>query len=138
MNRKSDLVNKCTRFNSQPPEGGWPIRRFDECRRVGFNSQPPEGGWQGTGRGRAEHLRVSTHSRPKAAGNKPRCRHDFRQRFNSQPPEGGWACGSHRNSNINSFNSQPPEGGWDKQRGGQIAAQSFNSQPPEGGWMVHD
>ena len=33
-------------FNSQPPEGGWPVLRrgalLDSC----FNSQPPEGGWE--------------------------------------------------------------------------------------------
>ncbi len=34
---------------------------------VGFNSQPPEGGWQNV-EGPSIRLAVSTHSRPKAAG----------------------------------------------------------------------
>ena len=77
-------------FNTQPPEGGWlyqvrrPLlarlfqhtaarRRLETCMSwivwpSGFNTQPPEGGW-------AHSLStffaksVSTHSRPKAAGN---------------------------------------------------------------------
>ena len=54
-------------FNTQPPEGGWPIPT--QCRQasLSFNTQPPEGGW----RLRLPcylGIRVSTHSRPKAAG----------------------------------------------------------------------
>ena len=33
-------------FNSQPPEGGWPVRTTRRNPWEGFNSQPPEGGWQ--------------------------------------------------------------------------------------------
>ena len=54
-------------FNSQPPEGGWALRRGwfgGWCR---FNSQPPEGGWPSS-QPSAHSFRVSTHSRPKAAG----------------------------------------------------------------------
>ncbi len=35
---------------------------------VGFNSQPPEGGWRQLAQCRQLFTRVSTHSRPKAAG----------------------------------------------------------------------
>ena len=55
------------RFNTQPPEGGWlaPAPRYGAV--FGFNTQPPEGGWiQGVGR--IWRDKVSTHSRPKAAG----------------------------------------------------------------------
>ena len=81
-------VSAC--FNTQPPEGGWPVAVFAAAALVCFNTQPPEGGWPAysktasfhsgfqhtaarrrlgfkfarTCRGRA----VSTHSRPKAAG----------------------------------------------------------------------
>ena len=54
-------------FNTQPPEGGWQPQRCQSRTDTSFNTQPPEGGW-------ACHLRqnpcsrVSTHSRPKAAG----------------------------------------------------------------------
>ena len=77
-------------FNSQPPEGGWPDapwlaghkgkfqltaarRRLEvvccciETMR-GFNSQPPEGGWVIRGESIRAIAKVSTHSRPKAAG----------------------------------------------------------------------
>ena len=54
-------------FNTQPPEGGWNYgvkMVTDFCR---FNTQPPEGGWS-TKRLFVSRLQVSTHSRPKAAG----------------------------------------------------------------------
>ena len=54
-------------FNSQPPEGGWFCPRLPVLAGTGFNSQPPEGGWQRLFM-RWIGIRVSTHSRPKAAG----------------------------------------------------------------------
>ena len=84
----SVIENLC--FNTQPPEGGWgpfPAQRFDAWRS--FNTQPPEGGWWG-------HIccrivrRVSTHSRPKAAGLILTKSTRICQGFNTQPPEGGW------------------------------------------------
>ena len=54
-------------FNTQPPEGGWRVCVTENFVMFGFNTQPPEGGWV-----KVEHsdspVRVSTHSRPKAAG----------------------------------------------------------------------
>ena len=54
-----------------------------------FNTQPPEGGWAGK---RPENTlnKVSTHSRPKAAGSRRSWRWRKCSRFNTQPPEGGW------------------------------------------------
>ena len=56
-------------FNTQPPKGGWmsDVARFRGEIHCSFNTQPPKGGW------RFEvfchpTLRVSTHSRLKAAG----------------------------------------------------------------------
>ena len=34
------------RFNSQPPEGGWPLAKSWPPSEPSFNSQPPEGGWR--------------------------------------------------------------------------------------------
>ena len=55
-------------FNTQPPEGGWnqPFQGFGFMTR--FNTQPPEGGWGGMNGLMTCRSRVSTHSRPKAAG----------------------------------------------------------------------
>ena len=39
-----------TRFNTQPPEGGWFTPNVILGIRQSFNTQPPEGGWP--------HLRV--------------------------------------------------------------------------------
>ena len=55
-------------FNTQPPEGGWSSSRTFFRRSRSFNTQPPEGGWSPFIRNRAVFLRVSTHSRLKAAG----------------------------------------------------------------------
>ena len=102
-------------------------------------------------------IRVSTHSRLKAAG----CADgdivaaDFG--FNTQPPEGGWIMTSlkvsaldvsthsrlkaagclvvHFDHRERCFNTQPPEGGWHQLLQHQYKQGSFNTQPPEGGWI---
>ena len=35
----------CRCFNTQPPEGGWPLRPITGLWQFCFNTQPPEGGW---------------------------------------------------------------------------------------------
>ena len=76
-------------FNTQPPEGGWESNGSKKADSDGFNTQPPEGGWLtvqeslernerfntqppegGCGGFFNQHPAccVSTHSRPKAAG----------------------------------------------------------------------
>ena len=55
------------RFNTQPPEGGCSHLASRSCAANGFNTQPPEGGCLGFLRGLGEWVKVSTHSRPKAA-----------------------------------------------------------------------
>ena len=98
-------------FNTQPPEGGWDIpcciNDFEQC----FNTQPPEGGWNIIIT--AKHfLKVSTHSRLKAAGRSPIGLLPIRVCFNTQPPEGGWPQADDSFHKFERFNTQPPEGGW--------------------------
>ena len=101
-------------FNTQPPEGGWICRRNRQTRLQRFNTQPPEGGWH--------HIqpfdtlqRVSTRSRPKAAGWKV-CNTFFFENVStrSRPKAAGAATKKHRSA-CESFNTQPPEGGWMKE-----------------------
>ena len=121
-------------FNSQPPEGGWISKAAAWPITGRFNSQPPEGGWVSfpprsydlnvfqltAARRRLDPspeeydpvADVSTHSRPKAAGQKYHETDIFHKSFNSQPPEGGWGLLNARRGGRVSFNSQPPEGGW--------------------------
>ena len=54
-------------FNTQPPEGGWRSQRIRHGGGNRFNTQPPEGGWF-TECAIVMLEVVSTHSRPKAAG----------------------------------------------------------------------
>ena len=78
---------------------------------------------------------VSTHSRPKAAGTKPKSPQESNRRFNSQPPEGGWAVACYTLDDVAkvSTHSRPKAAGrtLPQQRQRQ---DRFNSQPPEGGW----
>ena len=98
-----------SRFNTQPPEGGWlsgslhpavpavsthsrpkaaAVSRSAAPAAACFNTQPPEGGcFSCFGRGFRQP--VSTHSRPKAAGIRGASTAPT-FRFNTQPPEGGW------------------------------------------------
>ena len=74
-------------FNTQPPEGGWWLRRTINC----FPS-------------------VSIHSRPKAAAGKVGDGYAICC-FNTQPPEGGCLLKIRLMFWIPGFNTQPPEGG---------------------------
>ena len=56
-------------FNSQPPEGGWMQAVIHAQTPSCFNSQPPEGGCAPSPAPLYTESGVSTHSRPKAAGN---------------------------------------------------------------------
>ena len=80
---------RCISFNTQPPEGGWgrrPTRR--RSHRVSTHSRP-----KAAGHYQAVILPmyvVSTHSRPKAAGSIDIILPFIIKSFNTQPPEGGW------------------------------------------------
>ena len=56
--------------------------------------------------------RVSTHSRPKAAGLLAILLKMLIVSFNTQPPEGGWYFPRYGLNQPYCFNTQPPEGGW--------------------------
>ena len=61
-------VLRLSRFNTQPPEGGWLNGAKIGRVHIGFNTQPPEGGWSSIRANLSDLPTVSTHSRPKAAG----------------------------------------------------------------------
>ena len=79
---------------------------------------------------------VSTHSRPKAAGRRCRAMLPAVARFNSQPPEGGWLAMSTFKDYIVQFQLTAARRrlvrrAWN----GRMLFTRFNSQPPEGGWI---
>ena len=88
--------------------------QFDKFDVGGFNTQPPEGGWIFGTIAKIILNRVSTHSRPKAAGWKSFLSRDEKKSFNTQPPEGGWFRLDNPCRFLRRFNTQPPEGGWRK------------------------
>ena len=174
------LTPKYDGFNTQPPEGGWDCRKHCVQRSAEFQhtaawrrlddwrfNQRHQIAFQHTAAWRrlvsydgvlAFFDRVSTHSRPKAAGLGHVANvHDSRS-FNTQPPEGGWGHRSYTISgrsvsthsrlkaagyclllcanHLNCFNTQPPEGGWKTCWTLFENRRSFNTQPPEGGWIT--
>ena len=98
----TQLHLEVSRFNSQPPEGGWKSASCFKFKMYCFNSQPPEGGWKLVARVQ-----------------------NSRRGFNSQPPEGGWRFSDHIDNPLICFNSQPPEGGWDWCHSNQICHNTF-------------
>ena len=125
------------RFNTQPPEGGWPftasfnalperfqhtaarrrlVEFFLQClfdRSVSTHSRPKAAGSRIIGAISPTSF-VSTHSRPKAAGKRWRQINGCcRVSTHSRPKAAG--------------QSKPPR---------HILRQCFNTQPPEGGWCV--
>ena len=137
---------KYGRFNTQPPEGGWfhmppaasPPHGFQHTaarRRLGqaflqrgwcrgFNTQPPEGGWDCRFCRRFGYI-VSTHSRPKAAG-QPLPPPTICWRFQHTAARrrlGMWTA-TLRITRL-SFNTQPPEGGWIRAGTGLLGTNEF-------------
>ena len=89
--RWRDIRLPIQRFNTQPPEGGWLIPRGRPSpRRVSTHSRPKAAGVFMYDRALSDS--VSTHSRPKAAGRHSRHVFGYAAGFNTQPPEGGWWC----------------------------------------------
>ena len=144
-------------FNTQPPEGSWigpagTVRPFER-----FNTQPPEGSWV-VGKHRVVGIKVSTHSRPKAAGwGVCRCKNPRCVSTHSRPKAAGSGCVELEGCQ-GGFNTQPPEGSWfsknalgtfkpkvsthsrPKAAGSfraiwRFRAVCFNTQPPEGSWV---
>ena len=99
-------------FNTQPPEGGWleNLGRDVMALRVSTHSRPKAAGSELLEERR--EMLVSTHSRPKAAGSDLLLCLYINGGFNTQPPEGGWSIVISYPFRIKSFNTQPPEGGW--------------------------
>ena len=84
-------------------------------------------------------VKVSTHSRPKAAGSPSAGTVSTMRSFNTQPPEGGWTNQVQIGLIALSFNTQPPEGGWVRPSHCPLSRSGcFNTQPPEGGWYTSD
>ena len=82
------------------------------------------------------HLIVSTHSRPKAAGDFGRLRVWRFRGFNTQPPEGGWHSSLLFSLVDNMFQHTAARRRLgDFIRSSIAFSRSFNTQPPEGGWQ---
>ena len=105
-------MQKTSRFNTQPPEGGWAINVAEYLATfiVSTHSHPKVAG--SVNINRRQHAVVSTHSHPKVAGIRRFTNAAIAQCFNTQPPEGGWSLITDKKPMQGGFNTQPPEGGW--------------------------
>ena len=85
------ICSRNSRFNTQPPEGGWVVKKSSGLRPLGFQHTAARRRLDRFIPNSFQISNVSTHSRPKAAG--PRAGFLFVQfvSFNTQPPEGGWS-----------------------------------------------
>ena len=99
-------------FNTQPPEGGWAMRRAVSSRALTFQHTAARRRLGQRRNAPFFSVGVSTHSRPKAAGPlktimQPCCTVST----HSRPKAAGYTVGLIRFS-VPCFNTQPPEGGW--------------------------
>ena len=79
--------------------------------------------------------RVSTHSRPKAAGAGNINQSGVKKCFNTQPPEGGWlAYLLFLNYNLSVSTHSRPKAAGGLSLLSYLTCAGFNTQPPEGGW----
>ena len=120
------------RFNTQPPEGGWARSVPRQPQYVGFNTQPPEGGWSETAISVLPEP-VSTHSRPKAAGQI--YSHNF-EVIGFQHTAARRRLAKSKSSPSCSSQFQHTAA---RRRLGELGnlprlSRRFNTQPPEGGW----
>ena len=81
-------------------------------------------------------VRVSTHSRPKAAGAAPARIRSARRRFNTQPPEGGWSPNTRALPHTQAFQHTAARRRLVLGDGLMLPGSRFNTQPPEGGWSL--
>nr|WP_308021541.1 hypothetical protein [Neisseria mucosa] len=100
-----------------------------------FNTQPPEGGWDGL-LSRDDLPKVSTHSRPKAAGSVISTKSSGICGFQHTAARRRLAAVAARiGGKRGGFNTQPPEGGWRQQpsRWAKVTSVSTHSRPKAAG-----
>ena len=81
--------------------------------------------------------RVSTHSRPKAAGYLDSDMQPIPSVSTHSRPKAAGKSMVKTVAKSYGFNTQPPEGGWDRRLPFSGCVGSFNTQPPEGGWEMY-
>ena len=77
-------------FNTQPPEGGWALYKATGKVPTLFQHTAARRRLGRFLNGLVLKVKVSTHSRPKAAGCLGINFYHLERCFNTQPPEGGW------------------------------------------------
>ena len=108
---QASSANQLFCFNTQPPEGGWLFtKRFRESHRVSTHSRPKAAG-TGSSDETPETI-VSTHSRPKAAGINIWNRFSILNKFQHTAARRRLVPAADLHEQISRFNTQPPEGGW--------------------------
>ena len=121
-------------FNTQPPEGGWKGDfHSSQPSKVSTHSRPKAAGYQH--KYIASPEAVSTHSRPKAAGTSRELKEPFIM-FQHTAARRRLVELFCRNIELKrvSTHSRPKAAGGHRVNDSNILA-GFNTQPPEGGWV---
>ena len=129
-----DLTGLPQCFNTQPPEGGWDVAIA--AGEIGKQFQHTAARRRLGQQGRIIVFSgfVSTHSRPKAAGEDEWQSLLYGWGFNTQPPEGGWAQTAAPSEAIKGFQHTAARRRLGRHGYFGSVGSSFNTQPPEGGW----
>ena len=128
-----------SRFNSQPPEGGWFLTSTIKivCKTVSTHSRPKAAGPLSP-RNLLPITPVSTHSRPKAAGGcQSKSIPSVSVSTHSRPKAAGKTAEYLQIIRDVSTHSRPKAAGLSDFLIRQFT-HGFNSQPPEGGWVQLD
>ena len=155
MTKYSNWFNS-TSFQHTAARRRLETQKADQIGRHGFNTQPPEGGWTTKTGNDGSAAKVSTHSRPKAAGFLPlkeqalrkfqhtaarrrlaqklrRLKSDFK--FQHTAARRRLASNSSRLLLAGLFQHTAARRRLDGFHGASFRQARFNTQPPEGGWI---
>ena len=137
--RRLDIAQQATyqgdSFNSQPPEGGW-VRRIGRLitHRVSTHSRPKAAGE--TYFATHSKIMVSTHSRPKAAGHNllgAGCAVQMFQLTAARRRLDPFSPAVFQSHRVSTHSRPKAAGPYSSCH--TFAPACFNSQPPEGGWF---
>ena len=135
LERLSNARYQISRFNTQPPEGGWPKNQPHSASRDCFNTQPPEGGWPvfvicHISSKKFQH----TAARRRLVSGKRKFNID-RRSFNTQPPEGGWinVIKTEKVEVVSTHSRPKAAGGRSKRMGLRFLTVSTHSRPKAAG-----
>ena len=122
-----------TGFNTQPPEGGWAIRKSPYSNAWLFQHTAARRRLGTSQNFRSRLHAVSTHSRPKAAGSQ-RQRQEWQKKFQHTAARRRLDFHFRDTNSVIKFQHTAARRRLAFSKSSSSAGIGFNTQPPEGGW----